>query len=329
MTPKKTYLVNIIVFVLGVAAGVAGTYWQLGSRQIVVQHVHKHMPGYRFTNPLLECSLASTQIEDAKFKPFKSELKQLIEARKQAGDCDQVSLYFRKLESGDSFGVKSRELYEPASILKIPVMIGWLKRAERDPKILKKTLRYDGGEDLTLDQFFKPRETLRPGVSYTVDDLIFRMIAYSDNNAWSLLVDHIDEQELAAVDKELDLKFAPSDAGDNTISTRDLSSFFRVLYNATYLDREMSEKALEYMSHDSFTAGIVAGLPSGTMFAGKFGERTMLDGATRQLHDFGIVYHPRGCYLLCVMTKGKDFNRLSNVIRDISTLVYQEVSAGK
>lgn len=324
----KTYLAKAIIFVVGAALGIAGTLWWVSSNDVIPEHQHIHLPGYRFTNPLLECSLASTHIEDIKFRSFKNELKQVIAEHERAGDCEQVSLYFRKLESGDSFGIKSKELYVPASVLKIPVMIGWLKRAERDPAILKQSIRYDGENDLTVDQAFKPRETLRAGESYTVDDLIFRMIVYSDNNAWLLLVDNIDKGELTSIDKDLDLKFGPADRDGNTSTVREMSSYFRVLYNATYLNREMSEKALEYMSHNGFAEGIAAGVPKKTLIAGKFGERTMPDGV-RQLHDFGIVYHPAGCYLLCIMTKGTDFKRLSAVISDISGLVYKKVSSRK
>ncbi len=61
--------------------------------------------------------------------------------------------------------------------------------------------------------------------------------------------------------------------------------------------------------------------------AHKFGERSFLDKKTKQLHDCGIVYHPAKPYVLCVMTRGDDFDKLSAVLRSVSALVYQEVDA--
>ncbi|PIU19313.1 MAG: hypothetical protein COT18_08150 [Elusimicrobia bacterium CG08_land_8_20_14_0_20_59_10] len=44
-----------------------------------------------------------------------------------------------------------------------------------------------------------------------------------------------------------------------------------------------------------------------------------------QLHDCGIIYHPRFPYMLGVMTRGLDLEKQQKVIADISRLVYREV----
>jgi beta-lactamase class A len=102
-----------------------------------------------------------------------------------------------------------------------------------------------------------------------------------------------------------------------------------VLYNASYLNRELSEKALKHLSSSVFREGIIAGTPPGVEIASKFGERTIHvsdeEPDIMQLHDFGIIYFPKHPYLLGVMTRGKDFKELGKVIRDISHEVYEEV----
>jgi len=87
----------------------------------------------------------------------------------------------------------------------------------------------------------------------------------------------------------------------------------------------MSEKALKYLSHIDFHEGIAGGVPAGVPVASKFGEKVLDDGKVVELHEFGIVYHPRGPYLLGVMTKGSDLGRQSAVIREISRLIYAEI----
>lgn len=289
------------------------------------RHSHTHMAGYRFTNPLFDCEIAADRTEGSELQPFKYKIREIIARRVEAGDADHVSIYFRHLDSGASFGIKAGEKFIPASLLKVPVMIAWLKRTERDPAVLGRTFRYDGSTDWSANQTIKPRETLTPGTSYTVDNLIFRMIAYSDNNAWRLLLDNIDTRELDAIVADLHVNFDPAKSAEDSMSVRAYSSFYRVLYNATYLNREMSEKALQYLSNNDFADGLVAGVPPGVKVASKFGEKTLVESGVRELHEFGIVYHPRGPYLLGIMTKGHDFARLASVLRDISAEVYGEM----
>jgi len=63
------------------------------------------------------------------------------------------------------------------------------------------------------------------------------------------------------------------------------------------------------------------------MVASRFGERAHGPAGAKQLHDCGIVYCPRRPYLLCVMTRGDDFQELTGTIRDLSRLVYSDVCA--
>ncbi|CAG0926539.1 hypothetical protein RHDC3_00077 [Rhodocyclaceae bacterium] len=321
----KSYLALLALLGAGFAAGFAAGYRFFACPPETRQHSHTHLTGYRFTSPLLDCEIAADRTEGSELQPFKYKIREIISRRTDAGDALKVSLYFRHLESGASFGIKASQKFVPASLLKVPLMIAWLKRAERDPAVLGRAFRYDGATDWSATQTIKPRETLVPGASYTVDDLISRMIAYSDNNAWMVLLNNIDTRELDAIVADLHVDFDPLKSAEDSMSVRAYSSFYRVLYNATYLNREMSEKALQYLSRVDFRDGIVAGVPAGVAVASKFGERT-LDNGQRELHEFGIVYHPKGAYLLGVMTKGHDFARLSSVIGEISGAVYAEVS---
>jgi len=71
-----------------------------------------------------------------------------------------------------------------------------------------------------------------------------------------------------------------------------------VLYNATYLDRDLSEKALELLANSNFKLGLRAGVSPTVTVADKYGERTAFDPQGnvqyRELHDCGIVYDQNG-----------------------------------
>ena len=92
----------------------------------------------------------------------------------------------------------------------------------------------------------------------------------------------------------------------------------------------MSEKALRLLSQPFFKKGLIAGLPANIPIAKKFGERSFSAApadptSQKELHDCGIIYYPSHPYLLCVMTKGNNFDRLADTIKDISQTVYASV----
>lgn len=107
------------------------------------------------------------------------------------------------------------------------------------------------------------------------------MITNSDNEAKELLIQDIDETFLQKVYTEIGINTA-GDLTKDFISVKDYSGFFRLLYNATYLNRDLSEKALKILSKTNFDKGITAGLPKGITVAHKFGERAYIDSPIKR-----------------------------------------------
>ena len=165
-----------------------------------------------------------------------------------------------------------------------------------------------------------------PGKRYTIEELIERMIAYSDNNAMALLHANMDPDYRNKVFEDIGL-FDPADAVHDIMSVAEYTSCFRILFNSSYLNRELSERALRYLAESDFSLGILRGVPSGMTVARKFGERAYDN--VKELHDCGIVYYPNAPYLLCIMTKGTDFVGLSESIIDISRIVFAYVDANQ
>lgn len=284
--------------------------------------------GFRFTSPLLDVELPEGYSLTQEPIPFKYKIKTYVNFIKENGLISDASVYYRDLTDGPWFGINEKQEFDAASMMKVPVMIAWLKRIEKDPKVCQHVFRYDGSRDMTDSQFIKPAETLKPGAGYTVEDLLHYMLNYSDNNATKILYENLSSAEISDVLDSMDVTNNPHD-GSNFISVHGYSGFFRILYNAAYLSREMSERALQLLTLQDFSQGIVAGVPDGVPVASKFGENThSTDGEKKQLHEFGIVYHPRGPYIIGVMTEGDSFERQAEFIRTISAMIYAEVENG-
>ncbi len=281
--------------------------------------------GYEFINPLLECEPARDPI-GKELAPFQYKVQELIDDVKKRDWATHVSVYFREMNNGLAFSIEGQEKFTPASLLKVPLLIAYLKGSESNPSLLKATVKFDGLPDMNAAQTIKPALPMERGKAYSVEDLLFRAIAYSDNNAYFLLYANMNSTILHRVYSDLGLEVPKVRNREDYMSVVEYASFFRMLYNASYLNKETSEKALAILSEVDFKQGLVAGVAPGTVVAHKFGEKMYgPSGEVKQMHDCGIVYYPRHPYLLCVMSRGRSFEYLDDTIREISSLVYSEV----
>jgi beta-lactamase class A len=199
------------------------------------------------------------------------------------------------------------------------------KEAEHNPGVLTKRVLYDRRPDNTA-QNFTPSTVIEKGRHYTLEELGYRMIVYSDNSAQSLLLNNLHQDIFDHVYQDLGVPTPDEEKPDNFLTVKEYATFFRILFNASYLNKDFSEKALQYMSRVEFRDGLVAGVPPGTDVTHKFGERAYgVNNSVKQLHDCGIVYYPDHPYLICVMSRGSSFQPLNETIKEISRLAYTEV----
>ena len=279
---------------------------------------------YQYINPLLMVD-ANVKKKLGEFKDIETKINSVISEEHQKGNIDSVSVFFNDLNDGRWMDINESEKYNPASMMKIPVMIAIFKAAETNRMNLKQQIYYTGGDNINAMEYFKPTKSIKAGKTYTVDELLFYTIAYSDNNAVQLLLQTMDSKNFLEVYTDLGVSI-PQKADDDYMTVKQYASFFRVLYNASYISRDYSEKALKYLTEPDFTIGLTAGVPANVKVAQKFGERTIFapDGKVleRELHDCGIVYKPGHPYLLCVMTKGKDFIKMAQSIKSVSQETY-------
>lgn len=279
--------------------------------------------GYKFISPLLECeqSVFSSQING--LDPLHDKIEKKIADLKQEGVINDASVYFRDLSNGPWFGVNEHMPFSPASLLKLPVMMAYYKKAETEPTLLDKKVKY-GGNDSLLEQTITPTNTIERGREYAIENLIEHMIIYSDNAALTVLEDNIDPVLIDKITLDLGIETANQGTPEDFMSVKGYAGLFRILYNASYLEKSLSEKALEILSRTEFTKGLVANVPKSIKISHKFGERE-LPGGVKQLHDCGIIYYPHHPYLLCIMTRGSDYKNLASVISQVSKTIYEDI----
>jgi len=286
---------------------------------------------HQLISPLLDCAEESDETISA--NRLKNLVEKYINESKSAGKASVVAVYYRDLNNGPWFGINSSTDFTPASLLKIPLMLTYFKLAEKDPSVLQQKIKNNAADTQEMydSMNFKAEKQLEPNADYTVEELITRMIEYSDNVAYKILLDNVDKPKLQSIyeDFGIDISKGINNTSEDILTLKDYSSFYRILYNASYLNKDLSEKVLELLSKTTFNSGLVAKLPENTVVAHKFGERHFSGTNESQLHDCGIVYTADKNYILCIMTKGTDFNNLIEVISNISSQVYTYITENK
>ncbi len=333
-TPKKVKFRWFIGgFVFG-ACVVLAVGWFVYSRQqsemIKVTRQSDISPStdYSFTDPLMTVTVTGDADSKA-YAGVEKNIEEYIQTEKSAG-VSSVAVNFRDINKSVSFNINPTELYDPASLTKIPLMMAYYNIAEQNPTILSNRITYSGKQDLDATEQIESPVQLVPGQSYSVESLIEHMIRNSDNNAEEMLADHLARiGQLGALSSVFDdIGISTSTTADNT-TARSYSLFLRVLYNATYLDRNYSEKALQLLSQTDFSQGIDNGIPNNITVAEKFGDARIPDAQGNvigvELQNCGIVYYPNHPYIICVMTKGSSIGDVEQAIGRISEMLFQEM----
>ncbi len=333
---KLNLTASLFLFLLGSFAGGWGMHELYEQQKSIKSDIAETITQFReetdeydFIRPLLYCRLPESTVLGEK-EDLKNEIKNRIEEIVRSNPGFEASVYYRDLDRGRWIGVNEETAYTPASLLKVVIMITYFKIAETDPNSLGHLITYtEQHADLLARAPLDRGTELVIGETYTVDELINRMITKSDNGATYALLSNIDNKNLNQVYRDLELRVPDGVRSGFTINAREYAYFLRILYNATYLERSLSERALSMLNRTSFYEGIVQGVPKSVPVSHKYGESITTNGTalnSLELHDCGIVYHPDNPYLVCIMTRGNDIKTLLGAIQSISKIIYESVA---
>jgi len=294
---------------------------QMSSTAISCNYDIKRLGGYQFVKPLM---FVDEDCESESLMDTKQKLISIIDQYKSTGAIENASVYLREYNHNEWITINEAEKFDPGSLFKVPIMITILKMNELNPGFLNKTVAYTHAFETGKKVEF-PSKTITVGKSYTIKELLTYMIAYSDNNATTLLESNMDTKLMQKMFKDMNLEVPNIYAPEFKFTTKQYSYFMRAIYNAGYLTIDDSEFAGQLLSKCDFKQGMVQGIPAGTVIAHKFGESGVPN--LKQLHESGIVYLKNNPYLLTIMTRGKDNKQLSQLLGELSKAVYTDMAS--
>lgn len=280
-------------------------------------YTFERVPGYKFVRPLL---LAEPACESENYSALKLQLISQIESFNASGITTNVSVYLQDLKSDEWMSISPEINYNPGSLMKVPLLISFLRMEETTPGFLNKPVTITRVyANINRNPVFVS-ETVKVGQTYTIRELLRRMIVFSDNEATIELCNYLDYKKFQKTFTDFGLPEPDTTNMDYPITARNFSTFLEGLYNAGYLTISSSEYANALLTQSTFKEGIVNGLPPQTVVAHKFGEAG--NDQQHELHESAIVFYNNSPYLLTVMTRGPELKKLPQVLSTVSKTVF-------
>jgi beta-lactamase class A len=279
----------------------------------------KRLLGYEYIKPL---EYAEPENESPLYGSLKTKIETLVADKKKNGILKDASVYVRDFNKGNWMSFQGKVPFHPGSLIKVPILISYLKFEEHQPGILNAPVTFQAGQYIPSQSYNSKQ--IEVGKTYTIRELLEYMIKYSDNNATYLLKKNLDVGQFKKTYDNVGLAVPNIMDVNYSLSAEDFSVFLKVLFNAGYLSIENSEYAIKLLTGCDFKEGFLKGLPAGTPVAHKFGEWGD-GGMQHELHESGIIYLNGDAYILTVMTSGKNIQDLTKTIQEISQVFYQEI----
>lgn len=274
------------------------------------------LSGYKYIQPLIS---AESDCQSQKLNDVRTQISDLIERDKASGVLASASVYLEDLSDDSWTEINQDEAFHPASLIKVVTLIAYLKMAETDPLLLDREVYCDKAAMKIPSQSYTSK-SIESGKKYKIRELLEYMMAYSDNYATNLLNQGLSIDVFMKVFTDFGLPKPNLQDRGFEITNAAYSKFMKALFNGSYLTAAASEYATSLLCKCDFNKGIVSGIPPSTKIAHKFGESKF--GEYHELHEAAIVYLDNKQYLLTVMTRGNDIEKLSSVIAEVSKLAY-------
>lgn len=243
-------------------------------------------------------------------------LRDYLNNKYEVGTDANVSIYFEYLPTGANIAINKDAEFYPASLLKLPVAMAVAKRIDEGQwRWDNKLVLMASDKDDKFGSLYKEPT----GSVISIEDLVKKSLAESDNTAHFILLRNLELKEVEDVYSHMGLDGFLDSSG--SISAKRYSVILRSLYNSSFLSDNSSQKLIDDMTDGKFDDYIKSGLPASTVFSHKIG----VDTEKKIYLDSGIVYLEGRPYILSVMTKSKTEQEAKDIMKDVSEHVYNYI----
>jgi beta-lactamase class A len=235
------------------------------------------------------------------------------------GTTGTYAVYIKNLNNNETFFLNEHKKFETGSLYKLWTMAVVYEQIEKGNLTKDQKLSQDIA---TLNQKFgiapEDAELTTGAISQTVELALNQMITISHNYSALLLTEKIKLSSVANFLK--DNGFKESAVGTNneapTSTVYDIALFLEKLYRLELANEENTKEMIELLKKQQKNNKLPKYLP-GVQIAHKTGEIGTFS------HDAGVVYTPKGGYLIIVMSDSGVPAAAEDRIAQISKGVYE------
>ena len=237
-----------------------------------------------------------------------------------------VGIYFKDLHTGKVWEYNSERLFPSASLIKVPIMAAAFEKIRLGEMTLDTQVTLASHDRLGGSGSLK---WAREGTRLSVLEIIYRMITESDNTAANVLIKHMGIEFLQREFVRLGLvytKINPEGLSlksgrverENYTTAREMAGLLERIYAGRLIDKDSSAQMLDFLKHNKSRSRLRRGLPLGW----EIGHKTGL--LRKSCHDVGIVFSPRGDYIIAVLTSDvPDYSSAKKFIAKVAKLTYK------
>jgi beta-lactamase class A len=222
------------------------------------------------------------------------------------------------LRTGASASIDADRAYASASLFKLPILLSVL--AQEDTGALDPNRPVEIRPEDWTDGSGKLQA--RVGDSLAVRELTRRMIQDSDNMAALVLLDLVGAADVNATAERLGLQrtrlvdHRAGETGEHTTSAADMAHLLVGLASGQAVSPRVSEQALGFLELKQNVSWLGDELPFWVKVAHKWGDLP----AAR--NDVGVIYTPRGSYVMAVLTENSPAEESAGAIARASRVMY-------
>jgi len=219
--------------------------------------------------------------------------------------------YVIKLNSKKDYGVNQNEIFQAASLIKLPVMLTMHIEAEAqninldEIHSLKSSDKIKGAGSL----YSKPE-----GFEITYRDLVHLMGKQSDNTAYNICKNMLSEERINQTIREIGME--KTNLSKNSTTPQDIGLFFVKLMNSKLVSTKSRDEILESLTDTIYEKHLKAGIPDDVRVAHKYGREA------RIVNDAGIVYTDEP-FILVIMSKGVIEQEADEIFPELSKIIYE------
>jgi beta-lactamase class A len=239
----------------------------------------------------------------------------------------EVGILIKDVDMNWEIAFNKEKLFPSASLAKIPIMAACFLAGQEGKLKLGRNIALKASDKLTGSGMLRNAQA---GATFTVEELIGLMIYDSDNTATNILTNMLGIDYLNRSFKAFGLQnttlsrkiadFNTRDKGiENYTTAEDMALLLERIYHRSLVSKDISERCLRLMKLSRTNDRIPALLPAEITVAHKTGlERGVC-------HDAGVVFTPKGNFLICVLTKHSEATSRSakELIAKVAFYTYQ------